>query len=145
MTMIDPTPITLTAPTLTPAEPTREELLEKQVIAANRKEQDLFEAFNTLIEENEADEDTTLTYGEVNEVLESVFGRALRFSKEYEATVRFTVDTVVRFKATSSEEAQEIADSIELNIDEDDISYYGDAEVSELYVNDTRVRSVEEQ
>ena len=145
MTMIDPTPITLTAPTSTPAEPTREELLEKQVIALNRREQELFKAFNTLIEENEADEDTTLTYGEVNEILVSVFGTPLRFSKEYEAVVRFTVNTVVRFRAASREDAQEVAESIELNIDENAVEYYGEAEVSELYVDDSRIRSLEEQ
>ena len=55
----------------------------------------LYDAINSDIKENEYDEDSNLTYGELNETLENIFGEALAFLKDYEADVEFTVRVVV--------------------------------------------------
>lgn len=107
----------------------------------------LYDAINSDIKENEYDEDSNLTYGELNETLENIFGEALAFLKDYEADVEFTVRVVAKFKATDDGEAREIADSIELDLDEDDFSWThdGDDSLDEIWVDETTVKSVREQ
>jgi hypothetical protein len=106
---------------------------------------DLYTQINDLIEENECDPESTLTYDELSDILAGIFGNALSFQKEYQAWVEFKVRVTVDYKSTSQEDAQSVADSIELSLDDADISYDGEAEVSEIYVESTRVLSVEEQ
>lgn len=107
----------------------------------------LYDAINSDIKENEYDEESNLTYGELNETLENIFGEALAFLKDYEATIEFTVQVVAKYKATDSDEARDIANSIELNVDSDDISWDGDSDdsIDEIWVDDTTVKSVTEQ
>jgi vancomycin resistance protein YoaR len=104
----------------------------------------LYRTINDTIDNNELNEDDTLTYAELSEILESIFTSPLQFQKEYQAWVEFKVRVTVDYKA-SSDDAQSIAESINLEIDDANITYDGDAEVSEVYVEDTRVLSVEEQ
>jgi hypothetical protein len=107
----------------------------------------LYTNLNDEIQSNELDEDSKLTYRELSEHLAAVFGNELSFLKDYEAEVEFTVRLVAKFKATDDSSAQEIADSIELEVDEDDITWNGDGEdeISEIYVDSTRVRRCSEQ
>jgi len=107
----------------------------------------LYTQLNDEIESNELDENSTLTYRELSDHLASVFGNELLFRKEYETHIQFTVNVVAKFWATDDEAAREVAESIELSVDEDDISWSGDGndEITEVYVDDTRIRSVEEQ
>ena len=107
----------------------------------------LYDAINSDIKENEYDEDSNLTYGELNETLENIFGEALAFLKDYEADVEFTVRVVAKYKATDDSEAREIADSIELSLDEGDFSWThdGDDSLDEIWVDETTVKSVREQ
>ena len=107
----------------------------------------LYDAINSDIKENEYDEESNLTYGELNETLESIFGEALAFLKDYEADVEFTVRVVAKYKATDDSEAREIADSIELTLDEGDFSWThdGDDSLDEIWVDETTVKSVREQ
>jgi len=104
----------------------------------------LYKNINDLIEESGHSEDDTLTYAELSEILVSVFDSPLQFQKEYQAWVEFKVRVTVDYKA-SPDDAQSIAESIALEVSDSDIYYDGDAEVSEVYVEDTRVLSVEEQ
>jgi len=106
---------------------------------------DLFTAINDDIESNEWSEEDTITLKEVSDYLEAAFSSKLVFTKEYEAYVEFTVKTTVKYRSENAESAQEIADSIGLDMDESDVNYDGDAEVSEFWVENTRVLSVEEQ
>ena len=106
---------------------------------------DLFTAINDDIESNEWSEEDTITLKEVSDYLEAAFSSKLVFTKEYEAYVEFTVKTTVKYRSENAESAQEIADSIGLDLDEDDVNYDGAAEVSEFWVESTRVLSVEEQ
>ena len=103
----------------------------------------LYGTLNSNLEENELTEDDTITYGELSEIIESVFGNPLSFMRDYEAYVTFKVSTRVSFKASSADDAQAIADSISLDVSDHDISYDGDAEVEEVYVDETEVESVE--
>lgn len=107
----------------------------------------LYEALNSDIKENEHTEDSNLTYGELNETLESIFGESLAFLKDYEADIEFTVRVVAKFKAVDSESAREIADSIQLDVDSDAISWDGDGddEISETWIDETTIKSVTEQ
>lgn len=106
---------------------------------------DLYTTINDDIESNGWNEDDTITLKELSDYLENVFGNRLSFMKEYEAFVSFKVSTHVMFKAESADLANEIAESIQLEIDDSDITYDGDAEVNEVYVDETSVDSVEEQ
>ena len=119
------------------------ESLRKNVTEYATKMSNLVDTLNARISDDEASEDDTITYGDLSEVLEECGFEALTFKKEYEAIVRFTVQAVVRYSAAGDDDAQEVADSIELIIDDDQVSYIGDAEVTEVSVEDTRVRSVE--
>jgi predicted metal-dependent RNase len=106
---------------------------------------DLFTAINDDIESNDWNEEDTITLKEVSDYLEAAFSSQLVFTKEYEAFVEFTVKTTVKYRSANSESAQEIADSIGLDMDDSDVNYDGEAEVSEFWVESTRVLSVEEQ
>ena len=102
-----------------------------------------YEAINEHIESNELNEDSTITLADLSEFVESAFGNPLSFPKEYEAFIEFTVKARVVFNATDDDSAREFAENIELSVSDDDISYDGDAEVNEVYVDDTSIKSVE--
>jgi hypothetical protein len=106
---------------------------------------DLYTSINDDIESNDWTEEDTISLKELSDYLESAFTSQLVFTKEYEAYVEFTVKTTVKYRSANGESAQEIADSIGLDMDDSDVSYDGDAEVSEFWVENTRVLSVEEQ
>ena len=106
---------------------------------------DLYTSINDDIESNDWTEEDTISLKELSDYLESAFTSQLVFTKEYEAFVEFTVKTTVKYRSANSESAQEIADSIGLDMDDSDVSYDGEAEVSEFWVDSTRVLSVEEQ
>lgn len=118
----------------------RDTLTRERVTVRN-----LYENLNDAISDNELNEEDTLTYGELSEILSSVFGNGLAFLKEYQAWVEFKVRVTVDYKAASSSDADEIAQSIGLDISDDIVNYDGEAEVSEIYVEETRVISVDEQ
>lgn len=106
---------------------------------------DLFRKLNDDIKDNELNKDDTITFGELSDILVEVFSQELEFLKEYQAWVEFKVRVTLDYKSASREDARSIADSIGLNIDEDIVTYDDEADVSEIYVEETRVISVEEQ
>lgn len=106
---------------------------------------DLYTSINDDIESNGWTEEDTITLKELSDYLEAAFSNKLVFTKEYEAYVEFTVKTIVKYRSESADDAQEIAESIQLEIDDGNITYDNDAEVSEVWVDDTQVLSVEEQ
>lgn len=133
-------PVHVRIPTLEAQVNTLRDTITKQ----REQVRNLFTTINDTIESNEYNEDDTLTYAQLSEILESVFGNGLSFLKEYQAMVEFKVCVTVDYKARP-DDAQSIADSIALEVSDSDIYYDGDAEVSEVYVEDTNVLSVEEQ
>jgi hypothetical protein len=119
--------------------------LRDTITRERAKVRDLYTNLNDAIDDNELSEEDTLTYGELSEILSSVFGNGLSFLKEYQAFVEFRVKVTVDYKSASSSDANEIADSIGLDISENIVNYDGEAEVSEIWVDNTTVLSVEEQ
>ena len=118
----------------------------RDTIARERaRVRDLYTTLNDDIESNDWTEEDTISLKDLSDHLESAFSSRLVFSKEYEAYVEFTVKTTVKFRSETSDSAQEIADSIGLDLSDEVVNYDGDAEISELYVENTRVLSVEEQ
>lgn len=109
------------------------------------KVNDLYTTINADIVNNEWTGDSKITLTEVSEYLEQAFDNALTFQTEYAATVEFKVRAVVKFWAEGIDDAREIANSIELSVDDDDVEYEGDADVSEVYVDETNVQSVREE
>jgi hypothetical protein len=104
----------------------------------------LYSEIHSVIEDNEYTENDTITFSELSDILATVFSNPLTFQKEYQAWVEFKVRVTVDYKA-SPDDAQSIAESIGLDITDDIVIYDGEAEVSEVYVDDTRVLSVEEK
>ena len=106
---------------------------------------ELVNVINADIVSNEWNADSKITLGDLDEYLQTVFGVSLTFLTEYAATVEFKVRAVVKFFAEDKDAARNIADSIELRVNDDDVAYEGDAEVSEVYVDDTSIQSVREE
>lgn len=120
----------------------------RDTVARHRNDvRTLYTNINDEIQSNELDENSTLTYRELSDHLSSVFGNELSFLKEYEAHIQFTVNVVAKFWAADDSLARDVAESIEIDISEDNISWSGDGqdEITEVYVDDTRIRSVEQQ
>lgn len=120
----------------------------RDTVARHRNDvRTLYTNINDEIQSNELDENSTLTYRELSDHLSSVFGNELSFLKEYEAHIQFTVNVVAKFWAADDSLARDVAESIEIDVSEDNISWSGDGqdEITEVYVDDTRIRSVEEQ
>jgi hypothetical protein len=121
--------------------------LRDTLVRERARVRDLYTSINDEIQSNELDETSTLTYRELSDYLVSAFGNELSFLKEYEAEVHMTVKVIARFWATDDDAARDTADSIELSVDTDSISWSGDGqdEISEVYVDDTRIRSIDQQ
>jgi hypothetical protein len=120
----------------------------RDTVARHRNDvRTLYTNINDEIQSNELDENSTLTYRELSDHLSSVFGNELSFLKEYEAHIQFTVNVVAKFWAADDSLARDVAESIEIDVSEDNISWSGDGqdEITEVYVDDTRIRSVEQQ
>lgn len=106
---------------------------------------ELFRKLNDDIEDNELNKEDTITFGELSDILVEVFSQELEFLKEYQAWVEFKVRVTVDYKSKNSEEARATADNIGLDIREEMVNYDDEAEVNEIYVEETRVISVDEQ
>lgn len=117
--------------------------LTTTLASARAQVNDLYTSINDDIVENEWDEETSISLADVSEYLSNAFGNELTFQKEYEAIVRFEVEAVVRYMAKDDSDAQSTAESIELNVEDDDLEYYGDAEVVSVLIEDRRIRNVD--
>ena len=156
MTMIDPvTPVT-DAPSpleLSEADKLRIDLQTAQTLVdslrttLNRERSKLREFYESLTSGNtdNVTEEDSLTYGELSELMERIFGNPLTFVREYSVSIQYTVCVEATVRAANREDAREIAGSIELNVD-DAISIYDDevAEVTEAYVDETDIQTVRE-
>lgn len=156
MTMIDPvTPVT-DAPSpleLSEADKLRIDLQTTQTLVdslrttLNRERSKLREFYEALTDGNTDDvtEEDSLTYGELSELMERIFGNPLTFVKEFSVSIQYTVCVEATVKAANREAAREIAGGIELDLDSA-ISIYDEdvAEVTESYVDETDIQTVRE-
>lgn len=153
MTMIDPTPATPVSLELSEVDKLKLDLQTTQTLVdslrttLNRERSKLREFYEALTDGNTDDvtEDDSITYGDLSELMERIFGNPLTFVKEYSVSIQYTVCVEATVKAANRDAAREIAGGIELNVD-DAISIYDEdvAEVTEAYVDETDIQTVRE-
>jgi hypothetical protein len=80
-----------------------------------RKVSRLFTKVNDWIEENDAEEDTEIPLGELDDILYGVHGSRLVFDKEYEIQVQHTVYATFTVRAKDEETAATEAERYEMN------------------------------
>lgn len=156
MTMIDPVTTATDTPSqfeLSEADKLRLDLQTTQTLVdslrstLNRERAKLSEFYEALTSGNTDDvtEEDSLTYGELSELMERIFGNPLTFVKEFSVSIQYTVCVEATVKAANREAAREIAGGIELDLD-NAISIYDEdvAEVTESYVDETDIQTVRE-
>ncbi len=156
MTMIDPVTTATDTPSqfeLSEADKLRLDLQTAQTLVdslrstLNRERSKLREFYEALTDGNADDvtEEDSLTYGELSELMERIFGNPLTFVKEFSVSIQYTVCVEATVKAANREAAREIAGGIELDLDSA-ISIYDEdvAEVTESYVDETDIQTVRE-
>jgi hypothetical protein len=105
---------------------------------------DLYTALNDMIQDNGADKESTLSMGELSDILNEVFGSELVFTKEYEVQVRYTVYASFKVTAASEEDARSVAEEIGISADiEWDIDT-DNTEVDTWSIDDTRIDYIQE-
>ena len=80
-----------------------------------RKVSRLFTKVNDWIEENDAEEDTEIPLGELDDILYGVHGNRLVFDKEYEIQVQHVVYATFTVRAKDEETAATEAERYEMN------------------------------
>ena len=107
------------------------------------KVRDLY-TLNDMIQDNGADKESTLSMGELSDILNEVFGSELVFTKEYEVQVRYTIYATFKVTAASEDDARSIAEDIGICQDPDwDID--GDnTEPDSWHIDDTRIDYIQE-
>lgn len=80
-----------------------------------RKVSRLFTKVNDWIEENDAEEDTEIPLGELDDILYGVHGSRLVFDKEYEIQVQHVVYATFTVRAKDEETAATEAERYEMN------------------------------
>ena len=105
---------------------------------------DLYTQLNDMIQDNGADKESTLSMGELSDILNEVFGSELVFTKEYEVQIRYTIYASFKVTAASEEDARSIAEDIGISTDiEWDIDS-DNTEVDTWSIDDTRVDYIQE-
>ena len=128
MTMIDPVTTATDTPSqfeLSEADKLRLDLQTTQTLVdslrstLNRERAKLSEFYEALTSGNTDDvtEEDSLTYGELSELMERIFGNPLTFVKEFSVSIQYTVCVEATVKAANREAAREIAGGIELDLD----------------------------
>lgn len=105
---------------------------------------DLYTHLNDMIEENESDPDSTITFSELSEILNDIFGNELVFLKTFDIDIEWTVRASVTIKAQDADSARSIAEDIsfdepDLDIDEDN------TEIDRIDIDAEGVRSCRQQ
>lgn len=155
MTMIDPTPATpVTAESLALSEEDKLRLdlhtlqttntaLRDSLYRERAHVRELYESLTSGNTDN-VTEDDSLTYGELSELLERIFGNPLTFVKNYNVSIQYTVCIEATVKAASRQDARDLAENIELNLD-DCVNFDDEVvEIDELYVDETNIQKVME-
>ena len=105
---------------------------------------DLYTHLNDMIEENESDPDSTITFSDLSEILKDVFGNELVFLKTFDIDIEWTVRASVTIKAQDADSARSIAEDIsfdepDLDIDEDN------TEIDRIDIDAEGVRTCRQQ
>jgi hypothetical protein len=89
---------------------------------------DLYTQLNDMIDEDELDESSTISMGDLSEILNGVFNSELVFLKTFDVEVEWTVRASLQIKASDADSARSIAEDIsfnepDLDIDEDNTEF----------------------
>ena len=108
------------------------------------KVRDFYTQLNDIIQEDKLDESSEISFGDLSNILNEVFGSELVFTKEYEVQVRYTLYATFKVTAASEDDARSIAEDIGISADPDwDID--GDnTEVDTWSIDETRVDYIQE-
>lgn len=108
------------------------------------KVRDLYTQLNDLIQDNDGDRDSTISFGELSDILNETFGNELVFTKEYEVQVRYTLYATFKVTAQSEDDARSIAEEIGIASDPDWDIDSDNTEVDTWSIDDTRVDYIQE-
>ena len=105
---------------------------------------DLYSHLNDMVEENDSDPQSTITFSDLSEILNDFFGSELVFLKTYDVEIEWTVRASVQVKAKDADDARSIAEDIsfdepELDIDENN------TEIDRIDIDAEGVRTCREQ
>lgn len=108
------------------------------------KVRDFYTQLNDIIQGDRLDESSEISFGDLSNILNEVFGSELVFTKEYEVQVRYTLYATFKVTAASEDDARSIAEDIGISADPDwDID--GDnTEVDTWSIDETRVDYIQE-
>ena len=87
------------------------------IMEQRNKVRDLYTQLNDIIQNDELDESSDITFGDLSLLLNDIFGNELVFLKEYEVQVSYNVSATFSIKAQSEDDARSIAE--EISMDED--------------------------
>jgi len=88
---------------------------EKLTQDHRNKVRDLYTQLNDVIQSDELDESSDITFGDLSIILNDVFGSELVFLKEYEVQVTYNVTATFSIKAQSEDDARSIAEEISID------------------------------
>lgn len=108
------------------------------------KVRDLYTQLNDLIQEDKLDESSDISFGDLSEILKSVFGSELVFTKEYEVQVRYTMYATFKITAASEDDARSLAEEIGISQDPDFDIDNCNTELDTWSIDDTRVDCIQE-
>ena len=105
---------------------------------------DLYTALNDMIQDNGADKESTLSMGELSDILNEVFGSELVFTKEYEVQVRYTLYATFKVTAASEDDARSVAEEIGISTDPEWDIDTDNTEPDSWHIDDTRIDYIQE-
>jgi hypothetical protein len=108
------------------------------------KVRDLYTTINDVIQDNDSDPDSTITFSELSEILKDIFGNELVFTKEYEVQVRYTMYATFKVTAASEDDARSIAEEIGIGRDPEFDMDGDNTELDTWSIDDTRVDYIQE-
>lgn len=73
---------------------------------------DLYSQLNDMIQNDGLDESSEISFGDLSEILNSIFNSELVFTKEYEVQVMHTLYSTFKITAASEDDARSIAEDI---------------------------------
>jgi hypothetical protein len=112
-----------------------------QVRDGREKVQDLFTGLNDYIVANECDEDGSIPFTELDEILDTVYGHKLIFSKKYDVEVALRVLAKFQVMAGDEATAREMVTNIGLADEPFDL-YGSDVEQGEAWIDRTMIESI---
>jgi hypothetical protein len=72
----------------------------------------MYTKLNDFIEENDCDEDSEMTLGDLDDVLNTCFNNRLVFDKEWEVQVEYSTMATFTIRAKNQEEAEQEAETM---------------------------------